>query len=96
MLIVFVVTSRAWAQAAYGVPSQNYCQATDFSGNSYAPQYDTSAGGNGKYATVFNDFTLAQDYHVLRFHWVGEYSTREFWEGSRRGPRNSISIRMAR
>jgi hypothetical protein len=47
MLIVFVVTSRAWAQAAYGVPSQNYCQPTDFSGNSYAPQNDTSAGGNG-------------------------------------------------
>jgi PEP-CTERM motif len=71
--LVIPVASLASPLAPCGVPNQIYCQANDQTGNGYASQYDTSGGGFGGFATVFDNFTLTQGYHVQGITWVGAY-----------------------
>ena len=72
-LCVVVLSAAGWAQAPCGVPNQIYCQPQDGTGNLYASQNDTSIGGFGNFATVYDNFTLKQTWDVESFHFVGGY-----------------------
>jgi hypothetical protein len=54
-----------------GIPNQLYCQDFDGTGNAYSSQNDTN--GLGNFATVYDNFTLANSATVDSMHWVGEY-----------------------
>ncbi len=49
-----------------------YDQQFDQSGNAYASQDDTT-GGNGNYATMYDNFTLGSSAIIDTVSWVGEY-----------------------
>ena len=50
-----------------------YTQAFDGSGNAYASQNDTNAGGFGNFATMYDNFTLGAGATVTGVAWTGEY-----------------------
>jgi hypothetical protein len=65
-----------WAQAPCGVPNEIYCQT--WKGNVWsASQNDTTPGGQGNFATVYDNFTLpqgnGQSWNLQSIHWIGEY-----------------------
>jgi hypothetical protein len=72
---VFALTASiaGFAQAPCGLPNEIYCQAYDGSGNLYASQNDTTVGGFGNFATVYDTFTLSKTWDVESFHFVGGY-----------------------
>jgi hypothetical protein len=72
-LCVVVLSAAGWAQLPCGVANQIYCQPWDGGGNLSASQNDTSIGGFGNFATVYDNFTLNQTWDVESFHWVGGY-----------------------
>lgn len=49
-----------------------YTQAWDGTGNLYASQNDIS-GGNGNFATSYDDFTITTASYLTGFEWVGGY-----------------------
>jgi len=74
---VFALTAcvSAWAQApCANVPNVVYCHTFDQTGNAYSSQNDTT-GGNGNFATVYDNFTLAPGTlgPITTMEWVGEY-----------------------
>lgn len=71
--LVIPAASLGSPLAPCGVPNQIYCQANDQTGNAVTSQYDTSRGGYGGFATVYDNFTLTQGYHVQGITWVGAY-----------------------
>jgi len=74
MLFALVVVAPGWAQIPCGVPNQIYCQPWDGGGTAYASQNDTT-GGNGHFATVYDNFTLSGSgqFSIDSFHFVGTY-----------------------
>jgi hypothetical protein len=76
LLAVFALATSiaGFAQLPCGVANQITCQPWDGSGAVFASQNDTN--GNGNFATVYQQFTLASGptfYDVESFHWVGGY-----------------------
>ncbi len=65
-LLVFALSVPASASTVL------YTQPYDGSGNLYASQNDTT-GGNGNFATVYDNFTLATAATVTEVQWVGGY-----------------------
>ena len=47
---------------------------TNYFGGYYS-QNDTSVGGAGNYATVYDNFTLASTDTILSVYWVGSYQS---------------------
>ncbi len=77
LIAVFALaTSLAgFAQLPCGVANQITCQGWDGTGVLYASQND-NVGGNGNFATVYQQFTLPNtypDWSLESFHWVGGY-----------------------
>ena len=58
-VLALAACGSAWAQApCAGVPNVVYCHTFDQTGNAYSSQNDTT-GGNGHFATVYDNFSLA-------------------------------------
>jgi hypothetical protein len=74
LLAVFALATSiaGFAQAPCGFPNQVFCQGWDGGDNLIASQNDTT-GGNGNFATTFQQFTLSQTIDVESVHWVGGY-----------------------
>lgn len=64
------LTGAAWSQAAFAAPII-YSQPWDGTSNMFASQNDI--GGNGNFATSYDDFTLSQATTVTDVHWTGGY-----------------------
>jgi hypothetical protein len=75
LAVFFALTTSvaAFASAPCGIANEIYCQGWDGSGNLYASQNDTTSGGFGNYATVYDHFTFSQAWNVQSFHFVGGY-----------------------
>ncbi len=71
-LLLLVTSVAGWSQVPCGVANEIYCQPWDGLGAAYASQNDTG-NGFGKFATVYDNFTLSQTWDVQSFHWVGGY-----------------------
>ncbi len=71
-LVVLASSLTSWAQLPCGVQNQIYCQPWDGGSNLVASQNDTT-GGNGNFATAYDNFTLTQGYSIESFHWIGGY-----------------------
>ncbi|HTP64988.1 MAG TPA: PEP-CTERM sorting domain-containing protein [Geobacteraceae bacterium] len=96
--ILFVLgASSAFGQIVYSQPS------TFPDGNFYASQNDTT-GGYGNFATVYDNFKLANDTQVTDVHWSGGYwsgnpgtiakFTISFWADDAGKPGSALSIQQ--
>jgi hypothetical protein len=70
-IFALAVSAPSFANVC-GVANQLYCQEFDGTGNAFASQNDTT-GGNGNFATVYDNFTLGTAATVDSLHWEGEY-----------------------
>jgi hypothetical protein len=59
--------------AAQASASVLYTQPWDGTGNAYASQNDTTGGGQGNFATTYDNFTLGFDATIGDVHWTGGY-----------------------
>ena len=66
-LLGFSLLSTAWAAPAL------YTQPWDSSINAYSSQNDTNVGGQGNFATAYDNFELAQSSLITEVHWTGAY-----------------------
>jgi hypothetical protein len=66
------VAALLFVAAAPGYANQLYSQPFDMTGNAYSSQNDTT-GGNGNFATVYDDFTLGSSAMINNVQWVGEF-----------------------
>jgi hypothetical protein len=64
-VFALVLTSSAFAGVVYTQPF-------DGTGNAYSSQNDTT-GGNGNFATVYDNFTLGTSTTITEAMWTGEY-----------------------
>lgn len=71
-LITGVTGSGLVPPAAYHPAGTAYDQQPTGSGNAYSSQNDTT-GGNGNFATVYDNFTLASSGTITQVLWDGEY-----------------------
>jgi hypothetical protein len=71
-LFALATCAAGFAQLPCGVANQIYCQPWDGGSSLFASQNDTT-GGNGNFATTYDNFTLTQNWNVESFHWVGGY-----------------------
>jgi PEP-CTERM motif len=69
---MLVATAALLLAAAPARASQLYTQPFDMTGNAYSSQNDTT-GGNGNFATVYDDFTLGSSATINNVQWVGEF-----------------------
>lgn len=60
------------SQAALAAPVV-FSQAWDGSNNMNASQNDTTPGGNGNFATTYDDFTLAAGTRISQVSWTGGF-----------------------
>src|SRR5690348_9057061 len=88
-----LMTASAWADVLY-------TQAYDNSGNFYASQNDTT-GGNGNFATVYDNFTLNTSATINNVQFMGAYFnppnqgpitgwTIQFWSDNAGQPGSSL------
>jgi len=73
-VFAFAVCGSAWAATdpCSNVPDLLFCHSFDQTGNAYSSQNDTT-GGNGNFATVYDNFRFQIAEHINSVHWVGEY-----------------------
>lgn len=65
LAVTLLLTSGAFAGVVY-------TQAFDGTGNAYSSQNDTT-GGNGNFATVYDNFSLGANTNINEVQWTGEY-----------------------
>jgi hypothetical protein len=71
-MFALAISITGFAQQPCPVANQIICQGQDGTGVLYASQNDTT-GGNGNFATTYQQFSFGQTIDVESFHWVGGY-----------------------